>query len=229
LEEAYEVCEAIDEADPEHLKEELGDVLMQVIFHAQIETEQGRFNLDDVADGACKKLIYRHPHVFGNVQVDGTDEVLDNWDKLKRAEKSQTTTATAMSDVAETLPALWRAEKIQKKAAKVGYEWQSVAPAMDKVFEEAQELREAIENNDAENIAEEIGDLIFTAVNVARFTGVDPEAAAHAACEKFIRRFRYVEDAAAQEGKELESMTLREMEELYQRARQELEGKTPQF
>jgi tetrapyrrole methylase family protein/MazG family protein len=202
---------------------------MQVIFHAQIETEQGRFNLDDVADGACKKLIYRHPHVFGNVQVDGTDEVLDNWDKLKRAEKSQTTTATAMSDVAETLPALWRAEKIQKKAAKVGYEWQSVAPAMDKVFEEAQELRKAIENNDAENIAEEIGDLIFTAVNVARFTGVDPEAAAHAACEKFIRRFRYVEDAAAQEGKELESMTLREMEELYQRARQELEGKTPQF
>ena len=123
LEEAYEVCEAIDENDPEHLREELGDLLMQVIFHARIEEEAGRFNLDDVADGACKKLINRHPHVFGDLEVKDSRQVLQNWDNIKRVEKSQKTTASAMDDVARSLPALWRSEKMQNKARKVGFDW----------------------------------------------------------------------------------------------------------
>ncbi len=229
LEEAYEVCEAIDEGDPEHLKEELGDLLMQVLFHARIEEEAGRFDLDDVADRAVKKLILRHPHVFGAVEVENSAEVLDNWDKIKRVEKAQDTVTDAMTDVAETLPALWRAEKIQKKAAKVGFDWPDISGALSKIAEESEELRAAIENNDEVNIEEEIGDLIFSTVNVARFAGVDPEKAAHKSCEKFIRRFRFLEQAAAADGKTLEGMSLDEMEVYYQRARVELEGKEPQF
>lgn len=221
LEEAYEVCEAIDERDPEHLREELGDLLMQVLFHARIEEEAGRFDLDDVADGACKKLILRHPHVFGSVQVQDSAEVLDNWDKIKRVEKAQDTVTTAMTDVAETLPALWRAEKVQKKAAKVGFDWPDIGGAFSKIDEETAELRAAIDKGDAESIEEELGDLIFSAVNVARFAGVDPEKALHASCEKFIRRFRRLESAAAADGKKPEDMTLDEMEEYYQRGRAE--------
>lgn len=229
LEEAYEVCEAIDEGDPEHLKEELGDLLMQVLFHARIEEEAGRFDLDDVADRAVKKLILRHPHVFGAVEVENSAEVLDNWDKIKRVEKAQATVTDAMTDVAETLPALWRAEKIQKKAAKVGFDWPDISGALSKIAEESEELRAAIENNDEVNIEEEIGDLIFSTVNAARFVGVDPEKAAHKSCEKFIRRFCFLEQAAAADGKTLEDMSLDEMEVYYQRARVELEGKEPQF
>lgn len=229
LEEAYEVCEAIDEGDPEHLKEELGDLLMQVLFHAQIEKEAGGFDIDDVADAACKKLIYRHPHVFGSVEVESSSEVLENWDTLKRKEKAQDTVATAMDDVAETLPALWRAEKVQKKAAKVGFDWPDVSGALEKISEETEELREAIKNQDQENIVEEIGDLIFSTVNTARFVGVDPEQAAHRACEKFIKRFKFLEQAALDEGRTLESMSLDEMEEIYQQARVRLEGKEPQY
>lgn len=229
LEEAYEVCEAIDEGDPEHLKEELGDLLMQVLFHAQIENEAGVFDINDVADAACKKLIYRHPHVFGSVEVENSSEVLENWDALKRKEKAQDTVATAMDDVAETLPALWRAEKVQKKAAKVGFDWPDVSGALEKISEETEELRQAIKNQDQENIIEEIGDLIFSTVNTARFVGVDPEEAAHKACEKFIKRFKFLEQAALSEGKKLEDMSLDEMEEIYQQARVQLEGKEPQF
>ena len=225
LEEAYEVCEAIDEEDPEHLKEELGDLLMQVLFHTQIETEQGRFTLDDVADGACKKLILRHPHVFGTTEVSGSEDVLRNWDEIKLKEKSQDTTTKAMSDVAESLPALWRAEKVQKKAAKVGFDWPTPAGAMMKVREETAELQQAIDLDDRENMEEEIGDLLFSTVNAARLLKIDPEQALHRACEKFIRRFSYMEEHAAADGKSLASMTLDEMETYYQQGRHDLEGK----
>lgn len=161
LEEAYEVCEAIDEKDPDHLKEELGDLFMQVLFHSRIEEEKGIFNLDDVADAACKKLIYRHPHVFGQISVSGSDEVLRNWDELKRREKSQTTSTKAMEDVAESLPALWRAEKIQKKAKKVGFDWPDASGAVDKLSEELSELHEAQASGNKAQIEEELGDLLF--------------------------------------------------------------------
>jgi tetrapyrrole methylase family protein/MazG family protein len=221
LEEAYEVCEAIDEKDPEHLKEELGDLLMQVLFHARIEEEKGSFDLDDVADNAVKKLIYRHPHVFGDVAVAGSEDVVRNWDELKKKEKAQTTVTKTMTDVAETLPALWRAEKVQKKAAKVGFDWPDCSGALDKLREESDELRAAITEGDPDHIEEELGDLLFAAVNVARFTKTDPEAALHRACEKFIRRFDSVETQATASGKKLSDMTLAEMDELWEQAKQE--------
>jgi tetrapyrrole methylase family protein/MazG family protein len=173
LEEAYEVCEAIDQADASHLKEELGDLLMQVIFHARIEEEKGVFNLDDVADAACRKLIFRHPHVFGDLNVSGSAEVLRNWDELKLKERSQSTVSEVMDGVAESLPALWRAEKIQKKAAKVGFDWPDASGAMDKLREELGELFAAVAEKDRENAEEELGDLLFAAVNTARFLAID--------------------------------------------------------
>ena len=213
LEEAYEVAEAIDEEDPEHLKEELGDLLLQVVMHARMEEEEGRTDLNGVADGICKKLIYRHPHVFGDVTVTGSGEVLANWDELKKKEKHQTTAADIVDAVARSLPGLWRAEKIQKKAAKVGFDWDGVDGAMEKLREETGELETAIA--EGSNVSEELGDLLFAAVNVARFVKTDPEAALSAACDKFARRFRAVEEAAAAQGKDLSAMTLAEMDALW--------------
>jgi len=217
LEEAYEAVEAIDENNPEHLLEELGDVLVQVVFHSRIEEEKGSFNLDDVADAVCKKLIYRHPHVFGDTKVEGSEDVLVNWDELKRKEKHQSTTASAMDSVARSLPALWRAEKIQNKAKKVGFDWENISGAMDKLLEEVNELKEAIASG--EGVEEELGDLLFAAVNVARFTKTDPEEALHSACDKFTRRFKYIESEAARMGRELSAMTLEEMDGLYNKAK----------
>ena len=213
LEEAYEVAEAIDEEDPEHLKEELGDLLLQVVMLARMEEEEGRTDLNGVADGICKKLIYRHPHVFGDVTVTGSGEVLANWDELKKKEKHQTTAADSVDAVARSLPGLWRAEKIQKKAAKVGFDWDGVDGAMEKLREETGELETAIA--EGSNVSEELGDLLFAAVNVARFVKTDPEAALSAACDKFARRFRAVEEAAAAQGKDLSAMTLAEMDALW--------------
>ena len=214
LEETYEACEAIDAGDTAHLKEELGDVLMQVLFHTDIEREAGHFDIDDVADAACKKLVYRHPHVFRRDEPDAPD-----WDTIKQRERAQTTTAEAMDSVARSLPALWRCEKIQAKAAKTGFEWPDMAAALDKVTEETQELREATVSGDAEAVAEELGDLLFAVVKVARFAGVDPEQAAHAACEKFIRRFAAMEAAAADSGVPLKQRTLAQMQPLWQQAK----------
>lgn len=220
LEEAYEVCEAIDQKDPEHLREELGDLLMQIIFHSRIEEEKGAFNLDDVADSSCKKLIFRHPHVFGNINVSGSDEVIKNWDELKRKEKSQMTVTKTMTDVAESLPALWRAEKIQKKAKKVGLDWPEVGGAMLKLNEELEELRQALAEGDKAHIEEELGDLLFSAVNVARFSDIDPETALHKSCDKFIGRFDYVEAEAQSSGRELKDMSLEELDTLYNAGKQ---------
>ena len=219
LEEAYEAAEAIDEGNPEHLQEELGDVLLQVVFHARMEEEQGGFDLDDVADGICKKLIYRHPHVFGDVTVSGSGEVLQNWEELKKREKHQTTAADGVDSVARSLPGLWRAEKIQKKAANVGFDWPDVSGALEKLREEAGELEEAVREDT--NVAEELGDLLFAAVNVARFVKVDPEDALSIACDKFARRFRQVEASAAAQGKTLEEMTLAEMDRLWDEAKKQ--------
>ena len=195
LEEAYEVAEAIDEKNPAHLKEELGDVLLQVLFHASIEEDAGRFTLDDVADGICKKLIFRHPHVFG-----GAAATPDSWEELKRQEKGQTTYTATLQSVAKSLPGLWRAEKIQSKTAKAGFDWTSSLQALDKLEEEVRELRAALEAGQAADaphgIREELGDTLFMAAKIAQMSGVDPEDALHRACDKFDRRFRAVEEAA---------------------------------
>ena len=217
LEEAYEAVEAIDEGSAEHLREELGDVLLQIVLHARMEEEQGRFDLNGVADGICRKLIYRHPHVFGEVKVSGTGEVLSNWEDLKRKEKGQETNTDALSAVARSLPALWRAEKVQKKAKKAGFDWPDVSGALDKLFEEIEELKTAVA--EGANVEEELGDLLFSAVNVSRFVNVDAEQALTKATDKFIDRFRKVEAQAKAEGRPMEAMSPAELDALWERAK----------
>lgn len=217
LEECYEVIEAIDEQDSSHLKEELGDLLLQVVFHADIERTEGRFDLHDVADGICKKLIFRHPHVFGDVSVADSAEVLVNWDALKRQEKRQETYADTLRSVARSLPALWRAEKVQKKSRKAGFDWEDVAGALDKLSEELGELREAIEQGS--NVEEELGDLLFAAVNVSRFVGADPEVTLNAATEKFISRFSKLEELARKTGRDMAQMSPEERDRLWEQVK----------
>ena len=201
LEEAYEACEALDCDDAAMLREELGDVLLQVLFHADIETGRGRMTIDDIADAECKKLIFRHPFLFGGEA--------ESWDELKQKEKGQKTAGEAMASVARSLPATWRAEKIQKKAAKTGFRWESADEALDKLAEETGELREAV--RDHTNIDEELGDVLFAAVRVASTLERDPEQALHAACEKFIRRFTAMEQTALAEGRPLETLSKDEL------------------
>ena len=220
LEETYEACEAIDSGDRDLLREELGDVLTQVIFHARIEEEAGHFNLDDVADTTCKKLIFRHPHIFGDTRVENADEVTLNWDELKRREKQHETIAESMEAVAKSLPATWRAEKIQAKAKKVGFDWPDVTGALDKLREETSELKEAIAEQSG--MEEELGDLLFSVVNIARMLDIDPEEALHKTSNKFIRRFDYLEQRAIEQGRVLTEMSLDEMEALYQEGKSEL-------
>lgn len=220
LEEAYELAETIDCDDKLHMKEELGDVMMQVLFHADIEADADEFDIQDVADYACKKLVSRHPNLFGQ-------ETDLDWDALKRLERGERTVASEMDDVARSLPALWRADKLGKKMSKVGWCWPAVEDALDKVEEETAELREGFLAGDFENVTEELGDLLFAAVDVARMMGIDPEAALHAACEKAIRRFSHMERAAEQQGKTFADLSLADKEALHQRARAELEGKMP--
>lgn len=214
LEEAYEVAEAIDENDPAHLKEELGDVLLQVVFHARMAEEAGLFNFDDVVDGIARKLVFRHPHVFGTVEADNTDQALNTWDAQKQVEKDQKTAGDTLDAVARSLPALMRAEKIQAKAQKAGFDWDAVGPVLDKISEETEELKEAVRDNT--NIEEELGDLLFVTAKAGRFLGLDSELALHAACEKFIRRFRRVEELA---DKPMTEMDVPALEELWHRAK----------
>ncbi|MBE7007722.1 MAG: nucleoside triphosphate pyrophosphohydrolase [Ruminococcaceae bacterium] len=218
LEEAYEAAEAFDRDDPEMMCEELGDMLMQVLFNIHIEEDAGRFTTDDVTDHIVRKLIYRHPHVFGTAEVESTDEVLANWEQLKRAEKGQKSAAETLDAVARSLPALWRADKLQSKAEKAGFRFRDADGSLDKLEEEVRELREAVEND--ANIEEELGDVLFAAVNAGRYRGVDPEDALNAACEKFIRRFRAVEDAAAAQGKTTNELENEELAALWRQAKQ---------
>lgn len=223
LEETYEALDAIDHDDPHAMCEELGDILMQVAFHVQIETERGRFTMDDVVDGVAQKLVYRHPHVFGgSMQADTSEQVLVNWEVLKRKEKGQRTTADAIEAVPHTLPALWRAEKIVGKTAKAGFNWNSIDGALDKLEEEVRELREAVEAGRAADaphgVREEVGDTLFITSKIAQMSGVDPEDALHRACDKFDARFRRVEEAA---DKPLADCTLAELMALWEAAKQE--------
>ena len=200
LEETYEVLDALDRDDEHDMCEELGDVLMQVLFHAQIERERGRFDMNDVIDGIAQKMVFRHPHVFASGKADTSDEVLVNWEILKRQEKGQRSTADAIEAVPHTLPSLWRAEKLQKKTAKAGFTYQNTLDALSKLEEEVRELRLALESGKAvdapHGVKEEVGDVLFMACNVARMEGVEGEEALHCACDKFARRFRGVEQQA---------------------------------
>ena len=219
LEEAYETVTAIDSGDKDNLREELGDLQMQVLFHAQMEEETGSFTFDDVCDEACKKLIHRHPHVFGKLELDTPEEVLVTWDQVKRQEKAQKSTAQAMDSMARALPALWRAEKIQKKAAKEGFDWPDWRGAREKLTEELSELDEALAAG--ERVEEELGDVLAAAVNLARLLKIDPERALNGSSDRFVRRYARMEELAAAGGQALSELDLDGQEALWQRAKSE--------
>lgn len=217
IEETYEVIEAIDNDDPVLLREELGDVMLQAVFHSVIEEEVGRFDINGVTDEICKKLIHRHPHVFGDVVADTTDKVLENWDKIKSDEKSRQTVYSQMESIPPMLPALMRARKIGSRAAKVGFDFPTVEQAYKKIEEESQELKEAI---GTEHAHEEIGDLLFSVVNVARLLGIDPEQALNDSNKKFMSRFEKLENSILAEGKDMRDMSIDELDSYYNRAKQ---------
>lgn len=220
LEECWEVIDAIDRNDPDDLCEELGDLLLQIAFHVVIEEEHASFTLRDVATGITNKMIFRHPHVFGNAHAANSDEVLVNWEKLKKEEKHQETVASAMDSVPKSFPPLLRACKIQKKAADVGFDWSCAEEALPKVHEEADEVGEALGSKDPGRIADEIGDLFFAAVNVARLKKIDPDLALTAATDKFEKRFKLTEKLVTEDGKKFSEMALPEMDVYWERAKE---------
>lgn len=214
LEETYEVLEAMDEGG-EKLKGELGDLLLQVVFQSNICEEQGEFKIEDVIDTISKKMIRRHPHVFGKkVEIKTSDEVLVNWEKIKKEEKEYAERASILDGVPKGMPALLRAEKLQKKASKVGFDWSEVHGVIDKVEEEIGELRYEIMSGDEEKAKEELGDLFFALVNLSRHLGVNPELCLNEASNKFERRFRYVEKNC-----NLEEATLEQMDRLWEESK----------
>jgi len=219
VEECYEVLEAIDEKNDDMLIEELGDVLLQVVFHAKIGKEQGYFNINDVIAGICNKMIHRHPHVFGTETINTSEEVLTTWDKIKRDEKGFETYTEELKHVGKNLPSLMRAEKVQKKASKIGFDFDKVESAMDKVIEELKEVKDVYKSNNKAKILEEIGDLFFSVVNVARFLDIEPESALHCTIEKFIKRFDYMEKVSLERGMKLEEMSLNGMDSLWNEAK----------
>ena len=219
IEETYEVIEAIDKEDTNLLKEELGDVLLQVVFHSEIESEVGNFTIDDVASDICKKLIVRHPHVFSNVEASTTNEVINNWDKIKMQTKSQTTQTQVLQSVSKSLPSLMRSQKVQQKASKVGFDWDNIDGAIDKVYEEIEEVKEAYTKGDEEHCQEELGDLLFAVVNVSRFVGVDSEKSLYKACDKFIDRFSQVETMAKDRNINIKDASLDELNSLWDEAK----------
>jgi tetrapyrrole methylase family protein/MazG family protein len=221
LEETYEVIEAINKEDKDLLLEELGDVLLQVVFHAQIERERGTFELSDVADGICKKMIERHPHVFGDVNAETSEQVLENWDIIKKRTKQQKSQTESMLSIPREFPALMRADKVQKKVSKVGFDWDSADGAFQKVSEELNELREAYVEGNQEHIREELGDLLFSVVNVSRFVKVDSEEALTNSTDKFIDRFSKVEKMANEQGMDMKNTDLDTLDKLWDLAKKD--------
>jgi XTP/dITP diphosphohydrolase len=217
IEETYELVGAIDEGNMRHIREELGDLLLHIVFYSKIGTEQGAFTLADVADGISDKLVYRHPHVFADVHADTPDEVKHNWEALKQREGRKR--RGVLAGVPEGLPAMVKAFRIGEKAAATGFDWERREDVWDKVREEAAELKAELRAGDTERATDEMGDLLFALVNAARLYGIDPEAALERTNRKFIARFGHMENRAAAEGRELSGMTLEQMEGLWQDAK----------
>lgn len=226
IEETYEVLETIDDDDPDHMKEELGDLLLQIMLHSQMEEELGTFSVYDVIEGLNDKLIFRHPHVFGDNKAEDAGEALANWEAMKAEEKKrkgQDERVSVLDGVPRDLPALMKAYKLQKKASKVGFDWDKVEDIFLKVEEELNELKEAIQKNYAEEEQMlELGDVLFATANIARFIGADPEEALAATNRKFTRRFQYIEQRLAEQGKGMKDSDIEEMESYWQEAKQAL-------
>ena len=222
LEETYEVLEAIDQEDDQELKKELGDLLLQVVFHAQIADEDGRFNVDEVSEAIVSKLIHRHPHVFGNEKVDGADEVLVNWEQLKKSEgDAEPSEVSVLDGVPKHLPALLKARRAQEKASRVGFDWTHSQEVVRVLNEEVKEFLDAYREGKQSKMEEEMGDLLFSIVNLSRFLDICPEESLRKTIGKFMERFRYIEREFARRGKELQGASLAQMDRLWEQAKRE--------
>jgi len=221
LEEVYELSETIVNEDWQGLKEELGDMLLHIMFYSKIGSEQNEFTLDDVIEGVCNKLINRHPHIYSNVKVENDTDVKQNWEKIKQQEGKK----SILSGVPASMPALIKALRLQEKTKKVGFEWENTEQVKNKVEEELGELYEAVEQKDQDEIENEMGDVLFALINYARFVNVDPERALEKTNKKFIRRFTRVEEMAGEQGKSLHDMTLWEMDALWNKVKESESGK----
>ncbi len=220
LEEACETIDAINCKDDANLREELGDLLLQVVFHADLANDRGAFTLDDAMRDVCEKLIRRHPHVFAQADAADTKAVLRQWEQIKRDEKGAS--ASVLEDVPRALPALIRAQNVQKKAARVGFDWPDDADVIDKFREELAELSIEVDSGDRKRLEHEVGDLLFTAVNLSRHLGVEAEIALEDATQRFIQRFQHMEKAVAPSGRKLEDCSLAEMDKLWEKAKNDL-------
>lgn len=219
IEECYEVLDALDEGSSEKIKEELGDLLFQIVFHARIAEEQGLFSLHDVISTNIEKMTRRHPHVFGDVRLSTDKEVLANWEEIKKKEKGYEQRKSVLEGVPRHLPSLLRAHSIQERAARVGFDWSRIDDALPKLDEEIAEFKESLKQEDAAGIEEELGDIFFMLVNISRFLGVNPENALRKTISKFIQRFRFIEESAVDAGITLNDMSLDEMEALWQKSK----------
>ncbi|HKZ57355.1 MAG TPA: nucleoside triphosphate pyrophosphohydrolase, partial [Thermodesulfovibrionales bacterium] len=218
LEEAYELIEAIESGDPEKMKEELGDLLFQIVFQCQVAKERREFEISDVIEKITKKMITRHPHVFGEAECRTSAEVIVQWEEQKKLEGKRR--ESILEGVPEALPSLLRAHRLQNRAASVGFDWDKVGDALKKLDEEVKEFKKALETKEKNEIGEELGDILFMLVNVSRFIGVNPEDALRKTIAKFISRFRYIEMKAADNGRKLSDMTLSEMDKLWEEAKE---------
>jgi tetrapyrrole methylase family protein/MazG family protein len=219
VEECYEVVDALEDGSPEKIREELGDLLFQIVFHARIAEEQGQFTMADVITGIHEKMVRRHPHVFGDKRLSTDKEVLANWEEIKKKEKGNQGRQSVLEGVPKELPSLLRAHRLQERAARVGFDWTHLNEVLPKLDEEITEFKDSLKAEDAVKIEEELGDLFFTLVNVSRFLGVNPDEALRKTISKFIHRFRIIEESAANAGRSLNDMTLDEMEALWQNAK----------
>lgn len=218
IEETYETIEAIDNENDDELVEELGDVLYQVLFHAEIAKKEKRFDINDVIRILSEKMVRRHPHVFSDTKVKNDDEIIANWEKIKASEK-KATRISITDGVPKSLPALAKAQKLQKKISKTGFDWDDVDPVIDKIEEELAEVKDAIAINDQDHIKEEIGDLLFSVVNLCRFVDFDAEELVHDSVEKFRKRFMFIEDTLKKQNKTFQEVSLSQMEEIWQEAK----------
>src|SRR3989304_3043130 len=218
IEEAYEVLETIDEKDAKKLKEELGDLLYQILFHARISKENGEFDIEDVLSASIEKMVRRHPHVFGDVKTDSAEEVLKQWEAIKKSEKGEER-RSILEGVPSHLPALLRAHQLQARAARVGFDWEHADQVFSKVIEEMKEFEEAFRAKDRRGMEDELGDLLFALVNIGRFIEVNPGAPLRKSISRFISRFRHIEEEIARQGKEWADVSLEEMEMLWQEAK----------
>ena len=222
VEETYEVLEAIDEASPPKVREELGDLLFQIVFHSRIAEERGEFDIEEVLENISSKMIRRHPHVFREKSLKTSGEVLADWELIKKKEKGNAERKSILEGVPKELPALIRAHRLQERAARVGFDWRKADDVIGKLDEEMREFKETLEGRDPARMEDELGDIFFVLVNISRFIGVNPEDALRKTISKFIARFQFIEEAAKNMGRELSDMSLDEMDALWDKAKESL-------